>query len=153
MIKLADVCRVQPLMAWPARTPWDGSTLTDQRRKTRDIHPMLGQRWASVEDAGPTLTQHWVHPSCLYTEISVSVTVWSRERDTGDTSESCLGCTGGRIVAAAIISLNTPKWGREPRAAVGATACLAGAFGSVYRSGFSVSMKHFVTKIEYCILF
>ena len=31
----------------------------------RDIHPMLFQCWASVEDGGPTLKQHWVNSPCL----------------------------------------------------------------------------------------
>ena len=29
--------------------------------KTRDVHPMLYQWWASVCDAGPPLIQHWVN--------------------------------------------------------------------------------------------
>ena len=29
------------------------------------IHPILFQCWASVEDGGPTLIQHWVNASCL----------------------------------------------------------------------------------------
>ena len=32
---------------------------------SQDIYPMLFQCWASVEDGGPTLTQHWVNASCL----------------------------------------------------------------------------------------
>ena len=35
--------------------------------KTRDVHPMLGQCWASVADDGPTfgptLTHYWVNVS------------------------------------------------------------------------------------------
>ena len=34
-------------------------------RKTRDIEPVLGYCWASVEDGGPTLNQHWLSVSCL----------------------------------------------------------------------------------------
>ena len=34
-------------------------------RQARDIDSMLGQCWASVYDAGPTLVQHWVDVSCL----------------------------------------------------------------------------------------
>ena len=30
-----------------------------------DVHTMLGKCWASVGDAGPTLTQHCVNVSCL----------------------------------------------------------------------------------------
>ena len=26
---------------------------------------MLGNCWSSVEDGGPTITQHWVNASCL----------------------------------------------------------------------------------------
>ena len=33
--------------------------------QTRGIHPMLIQCWASVEDGGPTLKQHWVNAPCL----------------------------------------------------------------------------------------
>ena len=32
---------------------------------TRDIYPLLDQCWATVNDAGPTLVQHWVDVSCL----------------------------------------------------------------------------------------
>ena len=32
---------------------------------TRDVQPMMGQRWAIVYDAGPTLTHHWFYVSCL----------------------------------------------------------------------------------------
>ena len=32
---------------------------------TRDIHPMLCLCWASVEDGGPMLKQHWVNAPCL----------------------------------------------------------------------------------------
>ena len=34
-------------------------------QQTRGIRPMLFQCWASVEDVGPTLKQHWVNASCL----------------------------------------------------------------------------------------
>ena len=34
-------------------------------QQTRDIDPMLGQCWASVVDAVPTLPQHWVNVLCL----------------------------------------------------------------------------------------
>ena len=34
-------------------------------QQTRDIHPMLFQCWASVEDGGPTLKGHSVNTSCL----------------------------------------------------------------------------------------
>ena len=34
-------------------------------QQTRGIHPMLLQCWASVEDGGPTLKQHWVNAPCL----------------------------------------------------------------------------------------
>ena len=34
-------------------------------QQTRGIHPMLFQCWASVEDGGPTLKQHWVNAPCL----------------------------------------------------------------------------------------
>ena len=33
--------------------------------QSREIHPMLFQCWASVEDGGLTLKQHWVDASCL----------------------------------------------------------------------------------------
>ena len=32
--------------------------------QTRYIHPMLFQCWASVEDGGATLKQHWVNVPC-----------------------------------------------------------------------------------------
>ena len=40
---------------------------------TQDIDPMLGQRWTSVYNAGPTLPQHWINVSCLlgYEHINV----------------------------------------------------------------------------------
>ena len=34
-------------------------------QQTRDVDPMLFQCWASVEDDGPTLKQHWVKVPCL----------------------------------------------------------------------------------------
>ena len=34
-------------------------------QQTRGIHQMLFQCWASVEDGGPTLKQHWMNVSCL----------------------------------------------------------------------------------------
>ena len=33
--------------------------------QTQNVHPMLGYRWPTVIDAGPTLTNHWVNVSCL----------------------------------------------------------------------------------------
>ena len=33
--------------------------------QTRNIQPMLVQCWASVEDDGPTLYQHWLNVLCL----------------------------------------------------------------------------------------
>ena len=37
------------------------------------IHPMLFQCWASVEDGGPTLNQHWVYASTgLHACLTVS---------------------------------------------------------------------------------
>ena len=41
---------------------WSFALLTQQ---TRDLHPMLFQCWASVEDGGPALEQHWVNVLCL----------------------------------------------------------------------------------------
>ena len=34
-------------------------------QQTRDIHTMRFQCWASVEDVGPALKQHWANASCL----------------------------------------------------------------------------------------
>ena len=34
-------------------------------QQTRDIDPMLNQRWSTVYDAGSTLSQHWVDVSCF----------------------------------------------------------------------------------------
>ena len=34
-------------------------------QETRGLHPMLFQCWSSVEDAGPTLKQHWVKAPCF----------------------------------------------------------------------------------------
>ena len=41
------------------------STLFLHSQQTREIDPMLDQRWVIVYDAGPTLDQHWVYVSCL----------------------------------------------------------------------------------------
>ena len=44
------------------------ATVTDHQaesRPTRDVHPVLAQCWASVEDGGPSLSRHWVNVSCL----------------------------------------------------------------------------------------
>ena len=34
-------------------------------QKTQDVDPVLGYIWASVEDAGPDVTQHWAHVLCI----------------------------------------------------------------------------------------
>ena len=34
-------------------------------QQTRSVGPMLGWRWASVVDDGPTSAQHWANASCL----------------------------------------------------------------------------------------
>ena len=34
-------------------------------QQTRGVDPMAVQCWTSVEDAGPTLTSHWVNVLCL----------------------------------------------------------------------------------------
>ena len=34
-------------------------------QQARNVHLMLGKRWASVVDGAPTVTQHWVNVSCL----------------------------------------------------------------------------------------
>ena len=47
---------------WLCRTDEPDGPLSQQ---TRGIHPMLLQCWASVEDGGPTLKQHWVNAPCL----------------------------------------------------------------------------------------
>ena len=36
-----------------------------QSKQTRDNHPNLFQCWASVEDCGSTLKQHWMNVMCL----------------------------------------------------------------------------------------
>ena len=33
-------------------------------QKTRDIHPIPGQCWATIVDGGPALTRHWVDVCC-----------------------------------------------------------------------------------------
>ena len=47
-------------------------------QKTRDIHPMPGQCWATVVNGGPALTRHWVDvcwgwhnccPSCFWQHL------------------------------------------------------------------------------------
>ena len=38
---------------------------TSLTQQTRDIHPMLFQCWANIEDGGPTLEQHGVNVLCL----------------------------------------------------------------------------------------
>ena len=40
-------------------------------QQTRGIHPMLFQCWASVEDGGPSLKQHWVNSPYLQGSCSL----------------------------------------------------------------------------------
>ena len=40
-------------------------------KQTRDIDPMLVRRWASVEDDGTALNQHWFKVSCLLEEVMI----------------------------------------------------------------------------------
>ena len=49
----------------------DKKISTAATKETRGIHPMLFQCWASVEDGGPTLKQHWVNAPCLLGYCSV----------------------------------------------------------------------------------
>ena len=62
-------------------------------QQTREVTPMQGQCWASVVDAGPTLTQHWVNVlfagTCLQIQIvqgrvllSINVGLQYRVQDT-----------------------------------------------------------------------
>ena len=44
--------------------------MTDPAQKTRDVHQMFVQCWASVVEGGPTLIQHLVNVSCLLGGIS-----------------------------------------------------------------------------------
>ena len=46
------------------------------RQQTRGIHPMLFQCWASVEDAGPTLKQHWVDAPACWAKYPVIAKLW-----------------------------------------------------------------------------
>ena len=39
-------------------------------KHTRYIEPILSYVWASVEDGGPTLTQHWFNVMCLLSKQS-----------------------------------------------------------------------------------
>ena len=46
-------------------------TVSQVTQQTRNIHPLLFQCWASVEDGGPTLKQHWVNAPSLLGKITV----------------------------------------------------------------------------------
>ena len=43
-------------------------------QQTQCFNPMLVQCWASVEDGGPTLNQHWVDVSCL---LGARLAMWA----------------------------------------------------------------------------
>ena len=43
----------------------DGGFCTYYYDRSKHIHPLLFQCWASVEDGGPRLNQHWVNAPCL----------------------------------------------------------------------------------------
>ena len=51
------------------------NTLCLLTQQTRDVQPMLVQCWASVEDDGPTLYQHWLNVSCLLVRYMYSTNV------------------------------------------------------------------------------
>ena len=46
---------------------WENTSPSKCRhsQKTRDIHPLRFQCWASVEGGGPTLKKQWVNVLCL----------------------------------------------------------------------------------------
>ena len=52
------------LFKWAATAFWL-CTPGFNRVQMRGVHPMLFQCWASIEDGGPTLKQHWVRVSCV----------------------------------------------------------------------------------------
>ena len=44
----------------------DGYLARIMNRPAYDIHPIVGQCWASVADGEPTFTQHWLSVFCLW---------------------------------------------------------------------------------------
>ena len=58
-----NLCGVNPFMVRPGGCKNTASCCKCGRVSewlTQDIHPILGQRWPTVFDAGTTLTQNWV---------------------------------------------------------------------------------------------
>ena len=54
-----------PRVLTDLNTSYDNEDPSGSTQLTRGIRPMLFQCWASVEDGGPTLKQHWANASCL----------------------------------------------------------------------------------------
>ena len=79
MVEVTLVARGQGQDLQPGHQPREGQEqkVTDNKtyitlvllelyiQQTRNVHPMLGYCWTSVEDGDPMFTQHWVNVSCL----------------------------------------------------------------------------------------
>ena len=46
-------------------------------KETLDIDPMLVYSWASVEDGGLTVKQHWFNVTCLLRFLPYSYEIWA----------------------------------------------------------------------------
>ena len=64
-------------------------------QRTRNVHPMLIQRWASVADDGTTLYQHWVNVSRLQ--------AWQTSANISSSQ-----VTGGRNTIPGAVSTSSP---------------------------------------------